>query len=172
MTVGPLAAGTYSFKAVYSGDPNYLGSTSACEPFTVNKAGTTTAGMLLSETAVNMWTGLLDTWTVPPSGGFTLGAVVHVSAATVGTQVDGFAITGSVTYSLYAGGCTGSTIQSAGPISIGTSPPDFGGTTLDAGRYCLVAIYSGDSNYNGSSFSVSFNVTPGGLGGGTAPFRD
>src|SRR5262249_58201580 len=34
---GPLAAGSYSFQAVYSGDDNYNGSTSACEPLTVGK---------------------------------------------------------------------------------------------------------------------------------------
>jgi hypothetical protein len=34
-TVGPPAAGTYAFQAVYSGDANYTGSTSLCEPLTV-----------------------------------------------------------------------------------------------------------------------------------------
>ncbi len=34
-TEGPLPGGLYSFMATYSGDPNYAGSTSSCEPFTV-----------------------------------------------------------------------------------------------------------------------------------------
>jgi hypothetical protein len=34
-TQGPLAAGSYSFRAHYSGDSNYTGSTSGCEPFAV-----------------------------------------------------------------------------------------------------------------------------------------
>src|SRR5262249_25965858 len=34
---GPLAAGSYSFRAVYGGDINYNGSSSDCEPLTVNK---------------------------------------------------------------------------------------------------------------------------------------
>src|SRR5438445_698404 len=34
-TEGPLAAGSYSSRAVYSGDSNYAGSTSPCEPFSV-----------------------------------------------------------------------------------------------------------------------------------------
>ena len=34
-TMGPLAAGNYSFDATYSGDGNYIGLTSGCEPFTV-----------------------------------------------------------------------------------------------------------------------------------------
>jgi hypothetical protein len=34
----PLGAGSYSFRAVYNGDTNHIGSTSPCEPFIVNKA--------------------------------------------------------------------------------------------------------------------------------------
>src|SRR5205807_109436 len=33
---GPLPAGSYSFKAIYSGDSNYAGSTGAVEPLTVS----------------------------------------------------------------------------------------------------------------------------------------
>ena len=168
-TVGPLAAGSYSFKAVYSGDSEYLSSTSVCEPFTVNKASTTTSGVILSETAGPLPT---DTWTVPPGGGFTLGSILRVSAATIGTQVDGFSISGSVTYTLYAGGCTGTIFQTSGPLPIGTKPSDFGGTSLNAGQYCFAGTYSGDPNYNGSSIIIGFNVASGGLGGGRPPFRD
>ena len=35
-TQGPLAAGSYGFQATYSGDANYAGSTSTCEPLTVS----------------------------------------------------------------------------------------------------------------------------------------
>ncbi|HXQ62554.1 MAG TPA: Ig-like domain repeat protein [Acidimicrobiales bacterium] len=38
---GPLAAGSYSFTAVYSGDSNYAGSNGGCEPFTVAAASCT-----------------------------------------------------------------------------------------------------------------------------------
>jgi hypothetical protein len=34
-STGSMAAGSYSFQASYSGDDNYMGSTSACEPFAV-----------------------------------------------------------------------------------------------------------------------------------------
>ncbi len=34
-STAPLAAGSYSFTAAYSGDNNYFGSNSSCEPFTV-----------------------------------------------------------------------------------------------------------------------------------------
>ena len=36
-TEGPLASGSYSFQAFYSGDSNFSNSTSPCEPFTVLK---------------------------------------------------------------------------------------------------------------------------------------
>ena len=38
---GALTAGSYAFRATYNGDSNYNVSTSGCEPFTVNKADTT-----------------------------------------------------------------------------------------------------------------------------------
>src|SRR4051812_45680363 len=37
-----LAAGSYGFKATVAGDGNYLGDTSACEPFTVDAAASST----------------------------------------------------------------------------------------------------------------------------------
>ena len=40
---GPLQAGSYGFKATYSGDGNFNGSTGTCEPLTVNKAQLTAA---------------------------------------------------------------------------------------------------------------------------------
>jgi len=164
MNEGPLAAGMYSFNATYSGNPNYLGSTSTCEPFTVNKAGTTTTGLVLTET------DLSSSWTIPPSGAVTLGAILQVSAVNVGTQVDGFGISGTVTYNLYASSCSGSPMQSSGPLSIGSTPSNFGGTTLSSGTYCLVATYSGDTNYYTSSSSVTFVTEPGGVSGGAPAF--
>jgi len=165
MNEGPLAAGMYSFNATYSGNPNYLGSTSTCEPFTVNKAGTTTSGLVITET------DLSGTWTLPPSTTFTLGAVLQPSVVTVGTQVDGFVIGGMVTYSLYGGACSGSAIQTSGPLSIGSSPSIMGGAKLNpSGSYCIVANYGGDQNYNISNDSVSFVVDSGGLSGGGPAF--
>jgi hypothetical protein len=176
--VGPEAAGTHSFQVVYSGDSNYFGSTSSCEPFTVNKAHTTTSTVLTEPS-------YMITLTVPPGTTFTLGALIHVAPATVGPQVAGFAMTGSITYNLYSGcsdtpawcvnsspACSGTLVQSDGNLAIGTGPPDFGGIRLYAGEYCFVVSYTGDSNYLGSTFLVIFNVVPpGGFGGGRHPFR-
>jgi hypothetical protein len=38
---GPLAAGSYAFRAHYNGDTNYAASTSACEPLSVFQTGKT-----------------------------------------------------------------------------------------------------------------------------------
>src|SRR5437660_1205331 len=179
-TVGPEAAGTHSFQAVYSGDSNYFSSTSLCEPFTVNKAPTTTSTVLTEAIpSYNM------TLTVPPGTTFTLGALIHVAPARVGPQVAGFTMTGSVAYNLYSGcsdtpswcvnsspPCSGTLVQSDSNLAIGTGPPDFGGIRLYSGQYCFVVSYTGDSNYLGSTFLVIFNVIPpGGFGGGRHPFR-
>ena len=40
---GALQTGDYAFRATYNGDGNFDASTSACEPFHVNKAASTTA---------------------------------------------------------------------------------------------------------------------------------
>ena len=166
-SVGPLAAGSYSFLVNYFGDNNYWGSNSVCETFTVNKAPTTTT-IGLTETVGSGADSV--SWTVPPSGGFTLGAILRVSS-TVGTQIDGFSITGSVTYSLYSGcsytpawcvtgqvaPCTGILVQTSN-LPVGATPPNFGGTLLYSGPYCFVATYIGDSNYLSSTISIVFNV--------------
>src|SRR5438094_914304 len=90
LSVGPLAAGSYSFLVNYFGDNNYWGSNSVCETFTVNKAPTTTT-IGLTETVGSGADSV--SWTVPPSGGLTLGAILRVSS-TVGTQSDGFSFPG------------------------------------------------------------------------------
>src|SRR5437867_3299344 len=163
-SVGPLAAGSYSFLVNYFGDNNYWGSNSVCETFTVNKAPTTTT-IGLTETVGSGADSV--SWTVPPSGGFTLGAILRVSS-TVGTQIDGFSITGSVTYSLYSGcsytpawcvtgqvaPCTGILVQTSN-LPVGATPPNFGGTLLYSGPYCFVATYIGDSNYLSSTISIT-----------------
>ncbi len=128
---GPLAAGSYSFKAVYSGDSNYNPSTSSCESLTVNKADTTTS------TAIN------------PASPVALGTSVK-DTSTVGTQVNGFVIGGTVTYSFYTNGvCTGSPTTELKTMA-GGLVPDSSSQTLPVGSYSYLASYSGDSNYKAS----------------------
>src|SRR5205823_3510062 len=76
-----------------------------------------------------------------------LGTAVHDSA-TVGTQVNGFVIGGTVTYTLHAGlDGTGAGIGSPETVAVGTEAT---AQTLGAGNYSYTVHYSGDANYNPS----------------------
>src|SRR5205085_998416 len=90
VTEGPLAAGSYSFKASYSGDANFLGSVADCEPLTVNKAQLAVATVVHSASHQDV-----------TSSTVVLGATVHDVAHVTGA-VDGFAPTGGVTFVLYS----------------------------------------------------------------------
>ena len=123
-THGPLAAGSYSFQAVYSGDANYTGSTSACEPLTIAHATPTIATTPSAGGPVG--TGISDTATV--SGGFTP--------------------TGNVTFNLFAPGdtgCTGSPRSSTNPLNAGSATSSTFPSTA-VGTYHWTATYNGDTN--------------------------
>ena len=126
---GPLAAGSYAFKATYAGDSNYDGSTSSCEPFSVGKASPS-----ISTT---------------PSAGGVVGTVLNDTASVTG----GSSPTGDVTFKLFPPSdtsCTGtpvySQVDSSAPYA--TSP---GYTSLVVGTYHWTADYAGDSNNNAVS---------------------
>jgi uncharacterized protein (DUF2141 family) len=127
---GPLAAGSYAFRAHYAGDTNYPnGATSDCEPLTVTKASPT-----------------LGTTPNPSSG--TVGAVLNDSATLTGAHNP----TGSIVFSLFAPGdtsCSGApaytqTVALSG-ASAATSP---GFTSNAAGTWHWTADYAGDANNN------------------------
>ena len=142
---GPLAAGAFSFVALYSGDSNYLGSTSAVEPLTIESK---TPAAVTQITDVNH-VAIPFPYAVP------LGTSVH-DTATILDQVSGFPATGTVTYQFYT------TIDGTGAHTdeVVTLNPD--GTVpqsplhgpLAAGAYSFIAVYSGDSNYLGSTSAV------------------
>ena len=137
-----LAAGSYSYQAVYSGDGNYTGSTGACEPFKIAQAGSATA------TVVKDHNG----GTVDVANPAALGSKVHDTATVTASP---FTATGTVTYHLYSGlVCNGnSEIGSAEQVTLsGGNVPDSSETAaLAAGSYSYQAVYSGDGNYTGST---------------------
>jgi stalled ribosome alternative rescue factor ArfA len=144
-TVGPLAAGSYNFLASYGGDTINHANVSACEPFAVGKANTTTSTVVVDETSAS---------NVPP-GTVSLGDIVH-DTATVGTQIDGTVISGTVTYTFFTGGdCTTGTPASAGTVTLagGLAPISNSEGPLSAGSYAFQATYNGDSNYSASTSS-------------------
>src|SRR5260370_3694310 len=75
------ATGSYSFKAIYSGDTNNNGAPSPCETLTVTKASPTVA-TTVSSTSIN----------------------VGATASDSSTQTAGFSAGGTVTYSDFANG--------------------------------------------------------------------
>jgi hypothetical protein len=135
---GALAAGSYSFRATYVGDTNYKGSTSDCEPLTVDQARTTTVTKV-KDAAGNDVT----------NKAVLLNSFVHDSA-TVGPAVPGFPITGTVTYSLFSGDCvTGTKLIPDETVPVGTDSTPY--QVIATGAYAYSATYSGDSNYKGST---------------------
>ena len=140
---GPLAAGAYSFIAIYSGDGNYTGSTSPVEPLTISQGSTATATEILDAT-----TGQ------PPSG--VLGESVFDTATVTGTPA-AFAPTGTVTYEFFANGTGAGAPVSTETVTLnadGTVPNSAAHGPLAAGAYSFIAIYSGDGNYTGSTSPV------------------
>jgi hypothetical protein len=130
---GPLGAGNYAFQATYNGSTTYSESTSACEPFTVDKAspGITT--------------------TPNPTSG-NVGVTLNDSA----TLSNGFNPTGSITFKLYdpdQSSCTGTPryTQTGTVNGNGTYTTSPGFVTDKAGTWRWTADYSGDGNNNPTS---------------------
>ena len=138
-STGPLAAGSYSFRATYNGDSNYNGSAeSGCEPFHVAKADTTTA------TEVHLDGDHADvTGETKP-----LGSAFHDQATVSGEQA-GFPIDGTVTYEFFTNDTCDGSPDSSETVSVGTESSSTG--ALGAGDYSFLVSYSGDANYNGST---------------------
>ena len=125
------AAGSFSWKAVYSGDTNNAGATSGCEPLTVNKASPTVTTSLASSQ-------------------ITVGGSVTDSATLSG----GFQAGGTVTYNFFSGStCSGTPTPVGTPVTVtaGVIPNSASQTFNNAGSFSWNAAYSGDSNNNGAN---------------------
>jgi hypothetical protein len=125
-------AGTYSLKAVYSGDSLNAGSTSSCEgPLTVAKL-TPTLGTTFSASSVIVG-----------------GTISDAATLTGGTSTAG----GTVTYYLFGNGvCNGASIASyTVTVTNGVVPAstNFIITSVGSGELSFTAIYSGDKNNAG-----------------------
>jgi hypothetical protein len=139
---GPLAAGSYSFKAHYNGDSNYNEADSPCEPFTVLKADPTVT------TAIYLMPGHVVVTSV------TMGATIHDDATVTG--IAPFTPSGTVTFNLYrSNNCTGTVVQTStgtlsgsGASATTESSPNYLTTAADIPALSFKASYSGDSNYN------------------------
>ena len=162
-SVSPLAAGTYCFAGVYSGDGDYLGGSDGSttrECFTVlpGKPGVTTT----PATANIVWGGSdSDGATVTGTDGITPTGNVHFYVCQ-GSAPCTIASTGAVDLGMVALSGSGDTATATGPSYM---PP----TT---GSYCFLGVYSGDGNYSAGSDGSSdecFTVTPPRPGVTTSP---
>jgi len=147
-TTGALGAGSYSFDASYSGDSNYLSSTSGCEPFSVAPAQPS-VGTVVDNAATNA------AW----SGTETTGASAYDTSSV--SAVAGFTPTGTVTYSFFDNGTCNGTPSTTDSVSLGggTVPNSTKTAALGAGSYSFQASYSGDGSYTSSSGSCeTFSV--------------
>jgi hypothetical protein len=138
---GPLAAGSYGFRATYNGNANYLPTTGPCETFTVAKATPTITTQVHRDPHV----------IVPSPSAVPLGSLVHDSSI-FGGQVGSFVIDGNVTYTVYrtafgepAQNCSGPIFKDAEVVAVGSETTPIG--PLATGRYTIKAVYGGNANY-------------------------
>ncbi len=143
---GPLTAadGPYAFKAVYSGDNNYLGAASACEPLEVAQGPTSVTTVIYDASTSQPAPALL-----PLNSTVYDTSVVH--------HAGGPAPTGTVTYTFFrSGDCSSGTVTGTQVVTLnanGSVPnsADHGPLTAADSPYAFRATYSGDSNYTGGA---------------------
>ncbi len=136
---GPLAAGSYSFKAHYKGDDNYSPADSSCKSLSV--VGTTPS---ITTTIYNATTGQPISGSPPSVPG---GTVVFDSAEVTGSAGTP---TGTVSFILYLNkvDCSGgnTTVYNNIPLVAGVAKtPSY--TTVSNKSISYKATYNGDTNY-------------------------
>jgi hypothetical protein len=134
LAVSSLSLGTHSIVAVYSGDSTYAGNSSSGLVQQVLTASTTT---------------LISSLNPSTSGGsVTFTATISNSAAT-----------GTVTFE---DASNGGAVLGLGPVTLMSGIASVSVSSLSVGTHLIVAVYNGDSTYEGSTSSaVSQNVTLG-----------
>ena len=124
MSFATLTAGTHSITAVYSGDSNFTGATSAPISQVVNKATPGVGGF------------------APITVASSLNPSIYQNAVTL-TATAPAGSSGTITF------MDASTALGTSPL-VGTSAT-FSVSTLVAGTHPITAVYSGDSNFNGAT---------------------
>ena len=124
MPFSVLTAGTHSITAVYSGDGDFTGATSAPISQVVNKATPGFGGF------------------APITVGSSLNPSIYQNAVTL-TATAPAGSTGTITF------MDATTTLGTSPL-VGTSAT-FSVSTLVAGTHPITAVYSGDSNFNGAT---------------------
>jgi hypothetical protein len=128
-TTSALPAGAHTLAAIYAGDPTHASSTSATVTQTVNKANSATAAAS-SPNPVGVGAFVTFTATVTSAGGTPAGNVAFNDGATGIT------------------GCTAVALNVSGVATCTTS-------ALAIGSHTINFVYAGNSNFNGSSKSLT-----------------
>ncbi len=118
-----LTAGSHAIVATYSGDVNFAGSTSPTITQSVTRISTTIA-VTSNNNSVIYGRSVTFTATVNPDVGAG-------PTGTVQFQIDGSNV--------------------GSPVALGGNVAAYATSTLGAGNHAVVAIYSGDSNFAGST---------------------
>jgi CSLREA domain-containing protein/uncharacterized repeat protein (TIGR01451 family) len=134
LTTSSLVVGSHPITAAYGGDGNFNASSSAVLTQGVSKANTTTG---LSSSAN------------PSAQGQSVTFTATVTAIAPSTGVP----TGSVTFSVDGTGVSTTALDGTGQATFSTS-------TLSAGLHTIDAVYTGDTNFNGSSNTLLQTVQP------------
>ena len=129
-TTSTLAQGSHSITAVYSGDFNFVTSTSAVDTHKVEQASTTTVSDSLNPSVYGQ--GVTFTATIKPVSGS-------------GTP------TGTVTFK-------DGTTTLGNPVTLSKGTASFTTSTLTTGSHSITAVYSGDSTYAASTSAVDTHV--------------
>jgi hypothetical protein len=127
-TTSALAAGSHSITAVYNGDSNFTGSTSAALTQSV----------------------LLDTTVTVASSNHnpaTYGQAITFTATVTPTSPAGGIPTGTVTF------MDGTTVLGTGTLN-SASQATFTTSLLTAGSHSITAVYGGDVDYAGSTSAI------------------
>ncbi|HZS46115.1 MAG TPA: Ig-like domain repeat protein [Blastocatellia bacterium] len=132
LTISTLSVGTHSITASYSGDGNFLASTSPAVSQVVNKANTTTANV---------------TSTANPS---VFGQAVTLSTTVTAVAPGAGTPTGTVTFLDGATPIGTGTLNGAGQASITLN-------TLAVGTHLIKATYGGSGNFNGSTSATALS---------------
>ncbi len=132
----PLAAGTYSYLAQYSGDTNYVATASPCTSMTVLQ-GTTSGSTTVHDTATSL----------PWAGTETTGSAAYDTATVA--ETGGILPAGTYTYALFGNGTCQGTPSSTETVTLqaGSVPNSSATGPLGEGAYSYLGTYNGDGDY-------------------------
>ena len=146
-----LTAGNYAFQAQYMGDGQNIGSTSACEPFSVS------TGTLTVATTIHLGSDHVTNYdrnaTGNGSASVPINSTVH-DVAVVSGAVSGIAPTGAITFTRWNNGTctgTGTPLAANGADDSGTGTKSVDVTSLAPGDYSFTATIAADSNYSAAT---------------------